>query len=62
MIEVRWTEQAADDLEGIRDFIRRDSPAYAHVVAERLYLAVDQLIAFPDSRSRRPGTSAADLA
>jgi addiction module RelE/StbE family toxin len=47
--EIRWTEQAADDLAGIRDFISRDSPAHALATVERLYLAVDQLRAFPDS-------------
>jgi toxin ParE1/3/4 len=47
--EVRWTEQAADDLAGIRDFIGRDSPAHALATVERLFLAVDQLRTFPDS-------------
>jgi plasmid stabilization system protein ParE len=47
--EVRWTEQAADDLASIRDFIGRDSAAYALATVERLFLAVDQLRTFPDS-------------
>ena len=29
MIEVRWTEQAVEDLAGIKAFISQDSPAYA---------------------------------
>lgn len=49
MTEVRWTEQAADDLAAILEFIRRDSPAYAHLVVGRLYGAVGQLRDFPDS-------------
>ena len=49
MTEVRWTEQAADDLVAIRDYVRRDSPAYAQVVVQRLYFSTDQLQAFPDS-------------
>ena len=48
MIPLRWTEQAADDLAGIRDFIARDSPAYAQLIASRLYLSVSYLREFPD--------------
>ena len=29
MAEVKWTPQAADDLEGITQFIAADSPYYA---------------------------------
>jgi plasmid stabilization system protein ParE len=29
MAEVRWTPQAAGDLESITDFIAKDSPHYA---------------------------------
>lgn len=49
MIEVRWTEQAADDLAAIKAFIARDSPSHARGVVERLYFSVDQLRAFPES-------------
>jgi plasmid stabilization system protein ParE len=49
LIEVRWTEQATDDLAAIRAFIARDSVAYALSVTERLYSAVGQLREFPDS-------------
>lgn len=49
MTEVRWTEQAADDLVALRNFIGRDSPAYAREVVERLYSSVDQLRDFPES-------------
>jgi plasmid stabilization system protein ParE len=45
---VRWTEQAADDLAAIRDFIARDSAAYAHAIVERLYSAGGHLREFPD--------------
>lgn len=48
MTIVRWTEQAADDLAAIRDFIARDSPAYALLIATRLYLSVGYLSEFPD--------------
>jgi len=49
LIDLRWTEQAVDDLVGIRTFIARDSAAYAAAVVERLFTAVDQLRQFPDS-------------
>jgi plasmid stabilization system protein ParE len=46
--EVRWTEQAANDLAAILEFIRRDSPAYARLVVGRLYDAIGKLRDFPD--------------
>lgn len=49
MTEVRWTQQAADDLAAIRDFIARDSAVYAQLVVERLYSAAGQLRDFPHS-------------
>lgn len=48
MTPLRWTEQAADDLAAIRDYVARDSAAYAHIVAERLYSSVGYLREFPD--------------
>ena len=47
MTEVRWTQQAADDLQAIYDFIGRDSPHYAQVVVEDLLAAIDRLERFP---------------
>jgi plasmid stabilization system protein ParE len=48
-MQVRWTEQAVQNLEDIKSFIRKDSPAYAIAVVSRLYEAVSQLEVFPDS-------------
>jgi len=45
--EVRWTTQAADDLQAIYDFIERDSPYYAQVVIEEILAAIDRLEQFP---------------
>lgn len=47
MTEVRWTTQAADDLEAIYDFIARDSPQYAQLIIEGILAAVDSLEQFP---------------
>ncbi len=49
MTPVRWTERAVADLEDIKSFIGRDSPAFALAVVRKLYGAVDQLRTFPDS-------------
>ena len=49
MAEIRWTEQALDDVEAIADFIARDSPRYAQVFASRISEAVDRLRLFPAS-------------
>lgn len=49
MAEVRWTSQAADDLEAISDFIATDSPHYASLFAIDVLNAVEQLHVFPQS-------------
>jgi toxin ParE1/3/4 len=47
-MRLRWTLQAAEDLEAIKTFIGRDSPAYARQVAEELYEAAASILPFPD--------------
>ncbi|HVV49966.1 MAG TPA: type II toxin-antitoxin system RelE/ParE family toxin [Polyangia bacterium] len=47
MSRVRWAPQAAEDLQAIREFIRRDSPRYATAVVEQIIAAVDVLDRFP---------------
>ncbi len=49
MAEVRWTPQAADDLEAITDFIAADSPHYASLFAINVLAAVERLADFPKS-------------
>jgi plasmid stabilization system protein ParE len=44
---VRWTPQAADDLQAIYDFIARDSPHYAQLTVEGIIAAIDRLEQFP---------------
>jgi plasmid stabilization system protein ParE len=58
--EVRWTTQAADDLQAIYDFIGRDSEQYAQVIIEGILAAIDNLEQFPllgrtvpETKSRR---------
>lgn len=47
MAEVKWTPQAADDLEGITQFIAADSPYYASLFAMDVLAAVERLTVFP---------------
>ena len=49
MAEVRWTLQAADDLEAIAEFIAADSPHYASLFAMDVLAAVERLVPFPYS-------------
>ena len=49
MAEVRWTPQAADDLEAVCLFIARDSPQLAAAFADRVLRATDLLAKFPRS-------------
>jgi len=47
MVEVRWTPQSADDLEGIAAFIAADSSYYASIFAMDILSAVERLVAYP---------------
>ncbi len=49
MAEVRWTPQAAEDLESIADFIAEDSPHYARLLVIDILQAISRLIDFPRS-------------
>lgn len=49
MAEIRWTLQAADDLEAIAEFISVDSPQYAQLFALNVLRAVERLASFPRS-------------
>lgn len=47
MTAIRWSPQAADDLDAIRSFIARDSAHYAQLVVQRLVVAIDILTTSP---------------
>ena len=49
MVEVKWTLQAAEDLESITDFIAKDSPYYARLFVTNIFKAIDHLMQFPHS-------------
>jgi toxin ParE1/3/4 len=46
-MEVRWSPEAADDLEGIVRYIQHDSPEVARKVAAIIIDAVGDLSTFP---------------
>lgn len=49
MVEVKWTPQAAEDLESITEFIAKDSLYYARLFAVDIFEAVNRLIKFSNS-------------
>ena len=51
MTKVRWTENAANDLASIVNYIRKDDPAAASRVAKTIFDGVSELRTFP-SRGR----------
>jgi len=59
--EVRWTTQAADDLQAIYDFIGRDSEQYAQVIVEGILAVIDNLEQFPLLGRTVPEKSRDDL-
>jgi len=58
---VRWTPQAANDLQAIYDFIARDSPHYAQLTVEEILAAIDRLEQFPLMGRHVPESSREDL-
>lgn len=57
MAEIRWTLQAADDLESIAEYIAYDSPHYASLFAISVLDSVERLTLFPLLGRRVPETS-----
>ena len=61
MAEVRWTPQAADDLEAITEFISRDSSHYASLFAMDVLDAIERLADYPESGRRVPEIGSASI-
>jgi plasmid stabilization system protein ParE len=61
MSQIRWTAQAAYDLQSIHDFIACDSVDYAAAVLRRLVAAIESLERFPWSGRRVPEHVGDDL-
>lgn len=46
-MQLRWTEQAADDLEAITDYLFENAPEHAERIVRTLYHAAPSLVEFP---------------
>jgi len=57
MAEIRWTEQAANNLESIAEFISVDSEHYAQLFVTNVFSAVERLEVFPNSGRVVPETN-----
>ena len=47
MASIRWTDQAAADLEAIAEYIARDSPHYASLFCLNVLKKIERLERFP---------------
>ena len=46
-IELRWAQEAADDLENIADYLFQNTPARAEELVRQIYDAPHTLLTFP---------------
>ena len=54
MAELIWSEESLSDLEGIYDYIARDSPLYARYQIEGICKSAARLRQFPESGRHLP--------
>jgi len=59
-LELRWTEQATNQLGAIAEYISLASPVYAEQVVERIVSRLRQAQQFPESGRRVPEAGNAD--
>jgi addiction module RelE/StbE family toxin len=48
MVELRWTEQALDDINSIAKFIAKDSMFYAKLVIRNIFKSTEKITQFPE--------------
>ena len=46
-MEIKWTESAINDIENIRDYIKKDSESYAERFSDNIVNAIEKLTIFP---------------
>ena len=61
MVEVRWTDQALDDVDNIAEFIAKDSIKYAKIQVERFFDKVIILTTHPRAGRAVPEINEDDL-
>lgn len=54
MARIRWTPQAAEDLDMIAEYIAGDSPHYATLFVLKIISAVERLEQFPELAALSP--------
>jgi toxin ParE1/3/4 len=60
-MKIEWTEPAFLDLDGIRDYIARDSEYYASQFIGRIIEAVEKLERFPEMGRLAPDAGAKNI-
>lgn len=60
-LPLRWTEQAAEQLGSIAEYISLASPIYAEQVIDRIVLRLRQAQEFPESGRRVPEAGDLDV-
>ncbi len=53
-MQIRWSEPALEDMEGIQNYIAKDSSFYAQQFIERIFEAVKNLEPFPELGRKVP--------
>lgn len=54
MAKLIWSEEAISDIEGIYDYVARDSPLYAKYQTESIGNSAERLCQFPESGRHLP--------
>ena len=60
-MQVNWTRPSLEDLDGIFEFIARDSQFYAQNFVQQIMHAVDRLEVYPKSGRKIPEASGEEL-
>ncbi|TFF85470.1 MAG: type II toxin-antitoxin system RelE/ParE family toxin [Promethearchaeota archaeon] len=47
MVQIEWSEEAEEDLDDILSYLSKTSSQYANSFFERIYSAIENILAFP---------------
>jgi len=47
MVEIKWTNNALEELDDIANYISKDSPKYAQILVKQIYEMISHLTQFP---------------
>lgn len=61
MAGIRWTTQAADDLDAIAEYISNDSPYHGRLFVLRILAAIERLSIFPKRGRKVPESPDLDI-